>query len=76
MDHGPFGDPALVAVDPARLRELTHRYVQYRRSLTTPTGPLKTPGPDGDVLEAVRLVITGPVRPRAHPWAAGTGGRE
>ncbi|OFI39146.1 hypothetical protein BIU82_16030 [Arthrobacter sp. SW1] len=58
MEHG--ASPELVAVDAARLRELTYKYVEYRQSLTSSMDPVQVLNLTGDVLEAVRRVINLP----------------
>lgn len=67
MEQGT--SPELVAVDAVRLRELTYKYVEYRQSLTSSMDPVQVLNLTGDVLEAVRRVISLPAA--AHSRQAG-----
>jgi len=64
MDHESFSEPALIAVNAAHLRELTHRYAEYHQYLTAPGDPVKALDLMGDVLSSVRQLVIGQAQPR------------
>ena len=71
MDHGSFPEPALIAVDAAHMRELTDRYVEYHQYLTATGDPVKALNLIGDLLAAVRQIVTVQALP---PYGRGADG--
>lgn len=60
MDHKTSPETDLVAVNGECLRELTRRYARYRQVMTQPGDPVMVLSLTGDVLQAVKQIITGP----------------
>jgi hypothetical protein len=55
------GAQNLVGVDATMMRELAHHYVEYLQSLTG-RDPVKTLSLAGDILSAVRRIVTAPAQ--------------
>lgn len=53
-------EPANVAVDADKLRELHDTYALYRMALVEPWDPVRVLRMTGDVMAAVRRVVTDP----------------
>lgn len=60
MDHKTSPETDLVAVNGECMRELTRRYARYRQAVAQPWDPVMVLSLTGDVLQAVKQIITGP----------------